>query len=346
MTSREVAFLVPEGIDDPARVSGGNVYDRRVRDGLRERGWRVSTVEVKDAADATSALGGLRSDATVLVDGLVALWAADEVAAAARRLRIAALAHMVAGAFADASAATVSAERRALAAAQRVIVTSRWTGAEIERRGLVAPERVTVAVPGVDVAGVDGAGVGNAAGEEPADDRTLLCVGVVAPHKGQDTLLAALSRLPQRDWACTIAGSTNTFRDFASSIARDAQRFAGTVRLTGVLGGSELAAEYRRCALLVAPSRVESSGMAIAEARSHGMPVVAASVGGIPDTVAGGGAILVPPDDPAALATALDRWMSDPVLRRRLRAEARAARAGLPTWADTVAAVESALEAA
>ena len=37
MTGREVAFLVPAGIDDPARVSGGNVYDRHVRDGLGAR---------------------------------------------------------------------------------------------------------------------------------------------------------------------------------------------------------------------------------------------------------------------------------------------------------------------
>lgn len=170
-------------------------------------------------------------------------------------------------------------------------------------------------------------------------------MGVVAPHKGQDILLAALSRLGERDWTCTIAGSTQTFGDFASSVARDAQRFGGRVRLAGVLGGSDLAAEYRRGALLVAPSRVESSGMAIAEARGHGIPVVAAAVGGIPDTVAGGGVILVPPDDPAALAAALDDWMSDPALRRRLRVEARAAQAELPTWADAVTAVEGALEA-
>ena len=44
-----VRFLVPAGIDDPLRVSGGNVYDRHVRDGLRGRGWDVAIAEVADA---------------------------------------------------------------------------------------------------------------------------------------------------------------------------------------------------------------------------------------------------------------------------------------------------------
>ena len=42
-------FLVPAGVDDPRRVSGGNVYDRRVRDGLRRRGWEVDVFEGRNA---------------------------------------------------------------------------------------------------------------------------------------------------------------------------------------------------------------------------------------------------------------------------------------------------------
>ena len=340
MTGRPLTFLVPEGIDDPSRVSGGNVYDRRVRDGLGSRGWRVTTVETRDAAGAAVALREAPRGATVLVDGLVALRAPEALAEAAAQVRTVVLAHMVAAAFPDATAPAVAAERRALAAADHLIVTSRWTSEELRRRGLAADGRVTIAPPGVDVPAERSlAGAGK---EPPRLD--LLCVGVVAPHKGQDVLLAALDRLPGRGWTCRIVGSPRPFGAFASSVTRAAQRFSGRVQLTGVLDGPELAAEYRRSALLVAPSRVESSGMAIAEARGHGVPVLAAEVGGIPDTVAGGGAVLVPPGDPVALAAALEAWMMDPALRRRLRAEARAARAGLPTWAATVAAVSDALE--
>ena len=340
MTGRPLTFLVPEGIDDPARVSGGNVYDRRMRDGLGSRGWQVTTVETRDRSGATSALREVPRGATVLVDGLVALWAPEAVAAAAAGGRTVVLAHMVAAAFPDATGPTAAAERLALTAADHVVVTSRWTAEELHRRGLAAPDRVTIAPPGVDVPAEHSV---SAAGKEPPR-LDLLCVGVVAPHKGQDVLLAALDRLQGRGWTCRIVGSSRPFGAFASSVTRAAQRFSGRVQLTGVLDGPQLAAEYRRSALLVAPSRVESSGMAIAEARGHGVPVLAAQVGGIPDTVAGGGAVLVPPGDPVALAAALDAWMMDPALRRRLRAEARAARAGLPTWSAAVAALSTALE--
>lgn len=335
-TRGAVTFLVAAGIDDPARVSGGNVYDQHVRDRLGVHGWHVSTVPVADAAGAGAVLRSVPETATVLVDGLVASWAPDHVAAAAARVRLVVLAHMVAAVFPGVTAAEVAAERRALAAAHRVVVTSAWTARELARRGLVDAGRLTIAAPGAEASGRSASGRG----------RRLLCVGVVAPHKGQDVLLAALARVPERDWSCAIVGSAEAAPGFAAAVRRDAAAFGGRVRLTGVLGRAALAAEYARGGLLVAPSRVESAGMAIAEARARGIPVVAAAVGGIPDTVAGGGAILVRPDDPAALAATLHAWMTDPALRRRLRREARAARTGQPTWDDTAAAVAAALEAA
>lgn len=330
-----VRFLVPAGVDDPRRVSGGNVYDRNVRDGLRGLGWIVSTVEAADAEAAASALRDAPDGELVLIDGLVAGWAPDAVEEAALRVRLVVLTHMLVAAFPDATEAARDAERRTCAAAMRVIATSRWTADELARRGLVEPGRVAVATPGVaprDVA-------------QPRGDGDLLCVGVIAPHKGQDTLLAALGELDRRDWSCAIVGSEDTYPEFAAAIGRAARGFGGRVRLTGTLDDDALADEYRRSALLVAPSRVEASGMAIADARAWGMPVVAAATGGIPDTLAGGG-VLVEPGDAHALAAALRSWMTDAALRDRLRREALAARPTLPTWERTVADVAETLEAA
>ncbi|WP_417564442.1 glycosyltransferase family 4 protein [Microbacterium sp.] len=334
MTARTLRFVVPTGVDDPARVSGGNVYDRHVRDGLGHRGWIVDAREVPDAAAAASTLRTAPDDTVVLVDGLVAGWAADAVAAAGRRTRLAVLAHMVVAAFVDASPAAVAAERQALAAAHSVITTSCWTADELVRRGLADRSRIVVAPPGVHPAPTVA---------RPAGDGDLLCVGVVAPHKGHDTLLDALDRV-DADWTCTIAGSTDVDADFASAVVARADAFGGRIRFAGVLDRTAMADAYRRSALLVAPSRVESAGMAIGEARARGIPVLATTAGGIPDTVAGGGAMLVPPGDAAALADALDAWMTDPALRTRLRAEARRARRALPSWDDTVTAIETVLE--
>ena len=107
-------------------------------------------------------------------------------------------------------------ERRALRAAHRVIATSEWTKRELVRRGLAPADRIDVATPGADAAAVS---PGTPSG------RALLCVGVVAPHKGQDTLVEALAALAaQPEWTCTIAGSLAARPDFAERIAARAQR--------------------------------------------------------------------------------------------------------------------------
>jgi glycosyltransferase involved in cell wall biosynthesis len=327
-----VRFIVPAGIDDPDQVSGGNVYDREIRDGLQRRGWAVDLVETTDGADAGAALASVPDGSIALVDGLVADWAPEALEAQVHRIRIVVLAHMIAAAFPDAPPDVVEAERRSLRAAREVVTTSRWTADELAARGLADPEHTTVAVPGAHEA-ILGAGQG----------RNLLCVGVIAPHKGQDILLDALAQLPNCDWNCAIVGSADRYPRYARSIARKAARFDGRVRLIGVLDAETLAEEYRRTSLLVAPSRVESAGMAITDARARGIPVIAAAVGGIPDTVAGGGAILVRPDDPVALARQLGAWMMSPSLRDRLRCEAALARQATPRWDDTVMAIERAL---
>jgi hypothetical protein len=347
-----VRFIVPAGVDDPERVSGGNVYDRRVRDGLHAAGWRVAVTEVADGEAVRVALGEhagenagehgdvRRGDAPVLVDGLVAAWEPAAIERAAETGRVVVLAHMLTEAFADADPRAVDRERRALAGATRVIATSKWTASELVGRGIVGLERVTVALPGA---------AESAEGDEPTTPGAagrLLCVGTVAPHKGQDILLDALSRLGSLDWTCTVVGSRDADPSYAGKVADAAARLGPRVRMTGVLGEDRLRAAYRASGLLVAPSRVESFGMAIADARGHGLPVIASRVGGIPESVAGGGAVLVRADDPAALASVLEQWMTDPALRARLRAEAAGARASAPRWALTVDAVARVLGAA
>ena len=324
-------FVVPEGIDDPARVSGGNVYDRHVRDGLAGLGWEVRMSPVSDPGSVAAALAGLVPGERVLIDGLVAAWSPESIPAGTVLL-----AHMVSAAFPGATTRATEGERRALGAARRVIATSEWTAAELVRRGLSSRDRITVAVPGAREAGVS----------TPVMDGELLCVGVVARHKGQDILLDALAGLGDQRWTCTIAGSTSTDPAFAGGVAAAAERFGGRVRMPGVLDSTALDAAYRGAGVLVAPSRVESFGMSIADARRLGLPVIASRVGGIPEAVVGGGALLVRADDADALGAALRRWMTEPDLRERLRSEASLARSSAPRWTDTVARIHGALVAA
>jgi glycosyltransferase involved in cell wall biosynthesis len=84
--------------------------------------------------------------------------------------------------------------------------------------------------------------------------------------------------------------------------------------------------------------------MALAEALARGIPVVSTAAGAIPGTVPPSAGVLVPPGDSRALAKALATVVDDPARRAALAANARAARASLPTWATAAGKFAAALD--
>lgn len=332
---RSVFFVVPDAIDDPARVSGGNVYDQRVRDGLRADGWEVRMVPATDRGTGWTAraLAQLPAGALVLVDGLLASHEPEALIAHGARLRLVVLVHMVDGELRDEEVA-------ALRSARRIIATSGWTRSELLEQDAADPHGIVVAHPGVDAAP---ATVASASGGR------LLCVAAVAPHKGHDLLVHALAGFADRDdWTCTLVGSLQVDPDFVEALRSrlEALGLADRVRFAGVLAGHDREAAFGDADLLVLPSRGESYGMAVAEALAHGVPVLAAAVGGLPEAIAvPGAAVLVPPDDAWALRVVLQQWWTDPERRRALKAAALEARAAGRSWRTTTTIVASALEA-
>ncbi len=352
MTSARVVHVVlPDGVDDASRPSGGNVYDRRVCEALEAAGWAVHEHPVHgtwpwpDEASVQSlraVLAAVPRGAAVLVDGLVGSSAPQALAAEDRRLRLVLLIHMPVadGAPADRAGQAESREAAALAAAAAVVTTSVWARSRLVDGYGVDPARVHVAEPGVDPERIV---VGSAEGT------ALICVAVVAPHKGQDVLLAALARVQDEAWRCTLVGSLEHDAGFVARLRDQAEAdgIGSRVAFSGPLVGDRLAAAYADADLLVLPSRGETYGMVVAEALARGIPVVASDVGGVADTLgrARDGTrpgLLVPPGDPAALATTLRRWLGDPSLRQELRTAAQSCRPSFATWqatAERVAAV-------
>lgn len=301
--SRAVHLVRPAWVDDPARPSGGNVYDRRVAAALGA---------VEHTSTATVPDGAL-----VLVDGLCAT---PELVAETQRLRIVVLVHMPRG---------EPWEGQVLRAAAGVVVTSRWSRDRLLVRDGLDPDRVFVAEPGVDPAEVV---------PGSAEGTTLLTVGAVTATKGYDVLAAALERLGDLAWTCRGVGSTAVEPDFAA-------RLGDTVRLTGPMTRAELDATYAEADLLVLASRAETYGMVVTEALARGIPVLATDVGGVRESLDGGG-LLVPPDDPDALAAALRAWLTSPTRRAALRMVARGRRVRLAGWDRTVARLSAALDVA
>jgi glycosyltransferase involved in cell wall biosynthesis len=106
---------------------------------------------------------------------------------------------------------------------------------------------------------------------------------------------------------------------------------------------------YDEAAVVVCPSRREGFGVVCAEAMAHGRPVVATAVGGLLDLVADGETgLLVPPRDPQALRTALERLLANDDLRAQLGAAAREHVARHCAWdrvtAETIDVYRAALE--
>jgi glycosyltransferase involved in cell wall biosynthesis len=337
-----VHFVVPPGIDDPARPSGGNTYDRRVIAELVAQGWSVPVHAVdgpwphpdRRAEDELAAtLAAIRDDALVLIDGLIASAAPQVLRRHAARLRLAVLLHMALG---------HAAERDALSAARAVITTSEW----LRRRvvGLYSLPCVRVAVPGVDPAPLT---AGTASGGN------VLCVAAIAAHKGQDVLLAALAELADRAWQCTLVGSPDIDPGFVARLHEQVERagLGARVTFTGALTGDALARAYARADVLVLASRSESYGLVITEALAAGVPVIATAVGGVLEALGGvcgvssadGGGrpgLLV---EASALPDALRRWLDDADWRGSLRAGAVARRATLTGWDETGRNLVSAL---
>ncbi len=339
-TDHTVHMVVPAGIDDPRRPSGGNVYDRRLRAELARSGWAVQEHAVPGAwprpdaaarAGLAGTLAGLPDAAVVLVDGLVGCAAPGQMVPAAARLRLVALVHMPLGGEGEAAV---------LRACAGVVTTSAWSRDLLVARYGLHPGDVVAAEPGVDPAA--------ATRGSPGGGR-LLCVGAVTGEKGLDVLVAALEAVAELAWDCRCVGSLDVDPGFVLRLRRrlDAGPASGRVDLAGARTGAALEAAYRDADLLVLPSRAETYGMVVTEALAHGVPVVATCVGGVPaalGTAEGAPAgMLVPPGDPGALAGALRRWLSDPLWRDGLRRGALVRRRTLRRWDATAAEVSAVL---
>ena len=338
--------MEPEGslvLIVPGRLetsSGGYGYDRRIVAGLRDRGWSVAVRALDEsfprpspaALDhAARVLAAIPGGSTVLVDGLALGAMPVEVERERGRLRLVALVHhpLAAETGIDDEAAAVleSSERRALGAVGRVVVTSDATVAALTRYG-VGRDRIAVVEPGTDRAPVARGSRGG--------PLHLLCVAALIPRKGHEILVRALASIPDRSWRLTCAG---TLRRDPATVERlrehaRAEGLEDLVSLAGELDETNLGACYDSADVFVLPTFYEGYGMAVAEALARGLPVISTPTGAIPDLVAGGAGLLVPPGDSEALAAALSRILGDTRFRAQLAEGARKVRDRLPSWPD------------
>ncbi len=199
------------------------------------------------------------------------------------------------------------AQRRARLADEQALLSrfvgalspSRFMAGALIRRGL-PEERIRILSPpavithsDLDVGG-DGAPV-------------ILTVANYSGAKGHEDLYHALLQLPHLQWQWWVAGCADgASHRFAYATFRhlvETGPAASRTRFLNPSSPTELAAAYHRAAVFALPSLMESYGLAFAEARVFGVPIVGYRVAAVPESA--GDAALVPPGDVAGLATGI-----------------------------------------
>ena len=244
------------------------------------------------------------------------------------------------------SGSLIDCQRQAILEPDRILVVSeRWreilaeeyrTGAEVVHNG-VDVARFCSADPNLAAALRQQAGA--------ADRPLILAVGGIEPRKGSDTLMAAIAALCRegRRLVLAVVGG-HSFQDYReyrdrvlSSLPGLGLRLDDDVVLLGTVPDAELPGWYATADVFAFPSTKEGWGLAVLEAMSAGLPVVASDLPVFHEYLRPGrDALMVPVNDAGALATALAAVLDDPQLAARLCSAGRAVCARY-TWARSAA---------
>lgn len=143
----------------------------------------------------------------------------------------------------------------------------------------------------------------------------FLFLGLPDHRKGFDVLLKALDQLASPiSWRLTVTADADQpyCRQVLASVKPETR---ARIDFTGSLDQAKVAQSLARAGMLLFPTRADTSPNAVKEAAVVGVPVVATRVGGIPDYIEQGkNGLLVNPDDPQALAAAIQNALSHPAL--------------------------------
>jgi glycosyltransferase involved in cell wall biosynthesis len=202
----------------------------------------------------------------------------------------------------------------------RVIVPSQHTKDDLVTVLKIAPEKVDVVPEGVSVPDVPDINEPDLrARYRLGERRILLCASAKRPHKNLLRLLEALALLPPERRPLAVLPGYSTphemrLRERASELCLTAD-----TRFLEWIPAQDLEGLYRLASCFVFPSLYEGFGLPVLEAMARGVPVACSDRASLPE-VAGDAARMFDPQDPRAIADAVDEILHDASLRDRLRA--------------------------
>lgn len=219
------------------------------------------------------------------------------------------------------------AERTTRSRCNHWVAVSEFVRRAMEEDGY-PPDRITLVRNGVDAVQYHPLGAKQRAEmrqlmNAPHDALLIGAAGALRQLKGHDVLLRAMPEIVRREPRAMLYlfGTGPAEQDLRDLVAR--LGLGGHVRLVGELSAL-LPRVLASMDVVAHPSRAESFGLVVGEAQACGVPVVASRVGGIPEILRDGETgLLVPPEDPAALAQALGKMLGDEDARTAMGCAAR-----------------------
>lgn len=322
---------------DPARRTGGFIYNAKMVDEMRVQGQEVHVLRLdaewpfppQPTFDA--ALGTIPDGDVVVADGL--MWtglSASDRAGLTARCRVWVVVHSPLD-MEGGGESVAQQECAALREADGWWATSRPTAALMARR--LGDSEAHCICPGTEVEPVPG----------PRDARRLLAVAHLIPRKGHDRLFDALALLQDVDWTLTIVGSDVVDAEWSDALRSRAAHLGIAERLVwrGTLDGGALQVAMSEHGLLVHTARYEAYGMVLTEALASGLPVMSTDSGAL-DGVESCAIMRLPSSGKAGeWAEILRGWLSDHVQQHRAYDAASTQR--WPSWAEQARALAALL---
>ena len=322
-------------------ISGGNLYNQRIIEGLKNKGINLKFIPLKnfpfpkeeDIEELRNYLDKTSGDHLVVIDSLVLGAVPGLVEHYRKRYKIIGLIHLPLHLNIRYDEETREKFRQQdLHSFQKVyslVVPSPYTKNILTGMG-VSASKIEVIRPGQDTYIKD-----REYSEKPSN---LLCVSNISRRKRQLDLLKALSGLKGYDWKLTLCGNPGFDPEYYTDLKLFMEQnvLGERIKFTGQLPPQEIHDYYKQADLFIFPSDFESHPMALAEAMAFKLPVVA--------SLNGANQVILEPEiarfyktgDVSELQTILKELMVRKSTYAKLTTAYNTLHLNLPTWEESI----------
>lgn len=345
-----LGFVIPGDLNAP---TGGSRYDREILKRFVNHQINAHLISVShtypyptlDDRIKTAARISACPCALLLIDGLAFGAFSDIEFAAITKPLIVLLHHPLAdetGLSANVAQQFYEQEKNNLGMAHKVIVTSHATKQRLINAYHVRDNKISVAEPAI----TRPHRLAHQKSKSQGETCLMLAVGSISPRKNYSFIINVLSQInTNRSWLLNIAGRCDDEQETQKlAMLIKALGLEKHIRLLDAVSEPMLQTLYQDSDFLLFPSLYEGYGMALTEALSYGLPIIASIHIPAVSGLEGEGVLLIDPDKTALWVETIEQWMNNPVAFSKAVQTAKSLAKTLPDWDQTTHNIVQALK--